>query len=171
LITTRNPQANSMVERAHQTIHNMIATKNIVSKHDLPGGDWAGILSAVGFAMRATIHTTMRATPMQLVFNRDAIHNVRFEADWKYIKERRQKVIVQNNDRENAKRTPHTYTAGDEVMVEQYQHRKYGEPRFKGPYTVDRVNDNGTLRLRQPTARGGAVYQTWNVRNIHPYKA
>ncbi len=108
---------------------------------------------------------------MQLVFNRDAIHNVRFEADWQYIKERRQKVIVQNNDRENAARVPYTYTVGQQVMIEQYQHRKYGEPRFKGPYTVDTVNDNGTIRVRQDTARGGAVYQTWNIRKLHPYKA
>jgi transposase InsO family protein len=89
LNTTRNPQANSMVERAHQTIHNMITTQNIERKQDLPGRSWAGILSAVAFAMRATIHTTMmRAMPMQLVYNHDAIHNIRFEADWQYIKER-----------------------------------------------------------------------------------
>lgn len=171
LITTRNPQANSMVERAHQTIGSMIATKNVTGKRSLPDGSWAGILSAVAFAMRATLHTTLRATPMQLVFNRDAIHNIRFEADWQYIKERRQKVIVQNNDRENAKRVPHTYSVGDEVMVEQYQHRKFGDPRFKGPFTIHQVFDNGTVRLRQATANGGAVYQTWNIRKIHPYKA
>jgi len=171
LITTRNPQANGMVERAHQTIHNMIATQNIQRRQDLPGGDWKGILSAVGFAMRATIHTTMRATPMQLVYGRDAIHNVRFEADWQYIKERRQKVILQNNKRENATRTPYTYTVGEQVMIEQHQQRKYGTQRFKGPYTVDRVYDNGTIRVRQDTANGGSVYQTWNIRNIHPYKA
>jgi hypothetical protein len=116
--------------------------------------------------MRATIHTTMRAMPTQLVYNRDAIHNIRFEADWQYIKERRQKVIVQNNDRENAARIPHTYSVG-----EQYQHRKYGSPRYKGPYTVDTVNDNGIIRVRHITANGGAVYQLWNIRNIHPYKA
>ena len=87
VITTRNPQANAMVERAHQTIHNLISTQNIQTRDDLVGGDWKGILSAVGFAMRATVHTTTRATPMQLVFHRDAIHNIRFQADWKYIKE------------------------------------------------------------------------------------
>jgi len=51
LITTRNPQANSMVERAHQTVHNLIATQNITSKRDLPKDQWSGILSAVAFAM------------------------------------------------------------------------------------------------------------------------
>jgi hypothetical protein len=171
LIATRNPQANSMVERAHQTIHNLISTQNIKSRQDLPNGTWDGILSAVGFAMRATVHTTMRATPAQLVFNRDAIHNIRFEANWQYIKERRQRLILQNNKKENAKRLPYQYNVGDTVMIEQHQQRKYGEPKYKGPYYVDRVNDNGTVRLRHTTTNGGTVYQTWNVRKIHPYKA
>ena len=171
LITTRNPQANAMVERAHQTIHNLIATQGIKNKTDLANESWDGILSAVRFAMCATVHTTMRATPMQLVFSRDAIHNIRFEANWQYIKERRQRLIQQNNDRENATRVPHNYNIGDTVMIEQYQHRKYGQPKYKGPYTIDRVNDNGTVRLRHATANGGTVYQTWNIRNIHPYKA
>ena len=170
-ITTRNPQANSMVERAHQTIHNLIAVQGIKSRDDLINGSWDGILTAVRFAMNATIHTTLRATPAQLVFNRDAIHNVRFEANWQYIKDRRQRLIQQNNDRENATRIPHQYNVNDTVMIEQYQHRKYGHPKYKGPYTVDRVNDNGTVRLRHATANGGTVYQTWNIRKIHPYKA
>jgi hypothetical protein len=95
-----------MVGRAHQTIANMISTEDVIGKSSLPDGSWVGILSAVAFGMRATLHTTLQATPMQLVFNRDAIHNIRFEADLQYIKERRQKVFVQNNDRENATHTP-----------------------------------------------------------------
>ena len=169
LITTRNPQANAMVERAHQTLGNMLATMRLDQDEDVHDR-WNGVLSAVAFAMRATVHTTTRATPMQLVFGRDAIHNVRFQADWQYIKERRQRLIVQNNERENAKRTPHTYQAGDRVMIQQYQHRKFGQPKFTGPHQIDRVNDNGTVRLRQDTANGGAVFRTWNIRNIHPYK-
>ena len=34
---------------------------------------------------------------MQLVFSRDAILNVQFHADWKYIKDRKQQVINQKN--------------------------------------------------------------------------
>jgi hypothetical protein len=67
-ITTRNPQANAMVERAHQTLHNMIRAHQLKGKRDLPNGTWEGLLSAVGFAMRATTHTTTQATPAQLVF-------------------------------------------------------------------------------------------------------
>jgi hypothetical protein len=170
-ITTRNPQANAMVERAHQTLHNMIRTKQIKSVDDLPEEGWEGILAAVGFAMRSTVHTTTQATPAQLVFNRDAMHNVRFEADWQYIKERKQRLIVQNNKRENAKRIDHTYAVNDKVMVEQDPNRKHGENRYKGPYTVTNVYDNGAVRLRQRTQQGGAVFQTWNIRKVFPYKA
>jgi hypothetical protein len=150
LITTRNPQANAMVEHAHQTLHSVLATKEIGQGVN-PQERWEGIIAAVGFAMGATVRTSMRATPMQLVFGRDAIHNMWFQADWQYIKESRQKLIIQNNDRENARRTPHTYQQGDQVMILQHQHRKYVEPKYKGPYQIDRVNDNGTVCLRPPT--------------------
>jgi transposase InsO family protein len=55
LITTRNPQANSMVERSHQTIKNMIRSQTITCKQDLEDGSWKGVLSAMRFAMRATL--------------------------------------------------------------------------------------------------------------------
>ena len=93
-ITTRNPQANAMVERAHQTLGNMLRTQNFQRMADIDLQDpFSGVLSAVGFAMRATVHTTTRATPSQLVFNRDAIHNINFKADWNYIKNQKQQLI------------------------------------------------------------------------------
>ena len=59
------------------------------------------------FATRATYHTTLQATPAQLVFGRDAILNTQFEANWKYIKERKQKLIEQNNECKNKKQLVH----------------------------------------------------------------
>jgi hypothetical protein len=105
------------------------------------------------------------------VFNHDAIHNVRFEADWQYIKPWKQKLIRQNNQRENAKRKPHTYALGEKVVVTQDPNRKHGSDHYKGPFTVTNVYDNGTVRLRRRTQQGGAVFQTWNIRNVFPYKA
>ena len=171
-ITTRNPQANAMVERCHKTLHGMIAAHQIRDKNSLPDKDaWKGMLAATAFAMRATVHTTSRATPMQLVFNRDAIHNVYFEADWQYIKERKQRLIKQNLAKENAKRVPRVYTVGEQVLILQNPNRKHGSDRYKGPYTVTHVHDNGTVRLEQRTNNGGVLSQVWNIRNIFPYKA
>eukprot|EP00957_Ditylum_brightwellii_P206446 15348440-Ditylum_brightwellii.AAC.1 len=42
---------------------------------------WTEILSASRFATRAMVHTTLQATPMQLVFGRDALLNVNHEAN------------------------------------------------------------------------------------------
>jgi hypothetical protein len=77
-ITTRNPQANAMVEHAHQTIHNMICTNNLCSKEDLPIG-WIGVLTAVALGMHATIHTISCASPTQLVLGCNHFLNVNFE--------------------------------------------------------------------------------------------
>ena len=146
----------------------MLRTRDIRGKDDLDKDfRWKGVLSAVRQAVRCIVHTTTRATPTQLVFGRDALLNVSFEADWQYIKERKQHRILQNNKKENAKRNDHTYHPGDEVMVREDPHRKLEGARFSGPYTVTQVNDNGTVQLSKATRRG-AVLQTWNIRNVKP---
>ena len=119
----------------------------------------------------STVHTTLRATPTQLVFGRDAMLNVSFQADWEYIKERKQKMILQNNRRENLTRRDHTYKVGNKVMIKQDPNRKHGTPQNAGPYTVVKVNDNGTVQLRKVADDGGAVTTPWNIRNIFPCKA
>ena len=65
-ITTRNPQSNAIIERIRQTIGNIIPTFDVsnIANND----PWSGILSATIFAVRATYHTTLQASPMQLVF-------------------------------------------------------------------------------------------------------
>jgi hypothetical protein len=102
-ITTRNPQANAILERIHATIGNIIRTHQVLETELDEDDPWSGILAAAMYATRATIHTTLEATPMQLVFGRDAVLNTKFEADWKYIRDRKQKLIEQNNKQENAK--------------------------------------------------------------------
>ena len=88
-----------------------------------------------------------------------------------YIKERKQKLILQNNKRENATRVSHEYKIDDQVMVRQDFSRKHGHDHFKGPHTVSQVYDNGTVKLSRATPDGGAVYETWNIRNLDPCMA
>jgi transposase InsO family protein len=57
-ITTRNPQANAIIERVHQTIGNSIRTFDI--QHMGEKYPWSGILAATMFAVRTTYHTTHR---------------------------------------------------------------------------------------------------------------
>jgi transposase InsO family protein len=84
-ITKRNPQANAIIERVHQTIGNIIRTFQVQDNYLDEDDPWEGILAATMFAIRATYHTTLQATLSQLVFGRDAILNVQFEANWNLI--------------------------------------------------------------------------------------
>ena len=168
-ITKRNPQANSMVERCHQTIGNIIRTFTDHFGELDEERPWQGIIAAAKFACHATIHTTLNASPTQLVFGRDAILNTRYEADWNVIRERKQKRINYNNQKENAKRIQHTYQVNDKILVRDKApgevDNKYGTPEWEGPYTVVRHNkDTGTVY-----ARLGAITQPFNIRKIKPY--
>ena len=93
----QNIQANGILERIHQTIGNTIRTFCIHEMELDEDDPWAGILGAVMFSTRTTIHSTNRATPAQLVFGCDAILNVRHEANWAYIKECKDKISLKNN--------------------------------------------------------------------------
>jgi len=114
--TTRNPQANSIIERIHQTLGIIIRTFEGHESDLTQNSPWDGILSAAMFALRATYHTTLQATPCQLVFGRDAMLNVKFESDLQIIKQRKHRIIHQNNQKENSKRIPHQYKVGDKVL-------------------------------------------------------
>ena len=81
-ITARNPQANSIIERAHQTIGQMLRTFRVQDTENLVN-PLDGILAAVSFALRATVHTTTQYTPTQMVFGRDHVLNLKQEIDWK----------------------------------------------------------------------------------------
>ena len=171
VVTPRDPAANSMVERVHQAMHQLIRTLDIKGKTDCDQLDFGWVLmSAMCEAARSTVHATQRATPVQSVFGRDAILNVAFEADWQCIKERKLHRIVQNNKKENATRIPHQCAVGDRAMMKQDPSRKHGSDRHSGPLAVCQINDNGTLK-RSRTAPGEVVHETWNIGNLNPCMA
>jgi len=99
----------------------------------LPLFQTEGGLAAHGKALNSTVHNAARATPTQLVFGRDAMLNASFQADWQFIKERKQRLIIQNNKRENTKRTPHANNVGDMVVVKAGAKRKHGSSPCLGP--------------------------------------
>ena len=84
MITMHNPQANSIVERVHKTVHNNLHSQQQMHEEqdfDVLHEKFAGILSAITKAVNSTVHTTLNATPTQLVFGRDAVLPVTFQAD------------------------------------------------------------------------------------------
>ena len=169
-VTTRNPQANAVIERAHQTLGNIIRTFEMYKDYDIlqdhPEDPWSGVLSATMFAMRATFHTTTQATPSQLVFGRDAILNTKFKADWNFIRSRKQQIIDYNNRRENSKRLAHSYKVGDKVLLERNKKTKYGEPEYDGPFTIVTARPHAAyVRVDK-----GNYINTINIRHLHPFR-
>ena len=53
-------------------------------------------------------------------------------------------------------------------MVKQDPSRKLEGARWSGPYTVNQVFDSGTAQLSKVAHNGGAVSQTWNIRQVKP---
>ena len=63
-ITSRNPQANSIIERVHQTLGNILHTFHM---HDAildKDNPWDRIIAAIIFAIKATIHIITQKYPL-----------------------------------------------------------------------------------------------------------
>ena len=161
--TIKNPAAN-MVERVHQTLGNLLRVYEL-EEYEFPRGDpWSNILASASWAIRSTFHTTLGATPGQLVFGRDMLFDLSFKANWQDIKERKRNRIEDSNQRENSKRIRHTYNVGDLVSKDRNQLQpKLHRPR-DGPYTVEKVYSNGTLKIRK-----GITFEKVSIRRLNPY--
>ena len=114
-ITARNPQSNAIIEQIHQTIGNVIRTFD-VSKI-VNNDPWSGILAATMFSVRVNYHATLQASPMQILFGRYAILNIKHVAKWEHIWQRKQLRINHNNKRENMHRNNQQYKVGDKILV------------------------------------------------------
>ena len=159
--TIQNPQANSILERIHQVIGNMIRTSNLTESL------WVDLLPAVAFAIRGTFHTTLKATPCQLVFGRDLILDASFTANWSAILAHKLRQAQIDNARENQYRIDHSYAVGDLVLIQLHKRTlpKLARPT-EGPYRVIKVHLNGTVVIQR-----GAYAETINIRRLIPFLA
>ena len=126
---------------------------------------WDEHLAATAFAIRSTVHTTLGASPAQLVYGRDMILPVQYKADWATITLKKQKRIDESNRRENSKRISIQYKEGDLVLLNKPEILpKLALPRA-GPYLIEEVHDNGTVTI----AKSMAVTDRVNIRRLQPY--
>jgi len=61
------------------------------------------------------------------------------------------------------KRIPHNYNIGDKVSLRGGTENKY-ERWYECPYTIQKVDDNGTVRLKVKN-----VEDTYNIQRLTPY--
>ena len=162
--TIKNPQANAPVERIHQVVRNMLLTRDLNNQVFDYIDPWGENLSSIAWAIRASFHSTLNATPAQLVFGRDIIFNIASIVDWRNITARKQKQIERDNVRENSRRIDFNYQVGQQVFVKNTDiARKLDNPKY-GPYEITDVFTNGTVRIQK-----GSVNERINIRRIEPF--
>jgi hypothetical protein len=159
-----NPQSNGIIEQIHLVIGNMLRTFED-NNRDLPSiMPFPSFISAASWAICSTYHTTLQATPGQLVFGRDMLLSIPFRADWAQIKIRKQGLINKGVLRENASRIQHKYNVGDKVLLNKPGIlRKSTQPRT-GPHTVTRIYQNSTVQIKR-----GAITERVTLRHVMPY--
>ena len=162
--TIKNPQANSPVERIHKVVMNMFTTKNLKGQIFDYVDPWGEILSSIAWAIRASHHSTLGATPAQLVFGRDMIFNMKALINWKAISLKKQMSTDKSNLRENSKRIDYDYTVGQQVyIVRDKPYRKLEGPKL-GPFEITEVFTNGNVRIQR-----GSVNERINIRRLEPH--
>jgi hypothetical protein len=126
---------------------------------------WCPFLSSAAYTIRSIFHTTLKATPEQLVFGRDMVLPITFMADWGGVEQQRQKEMARNNRRENASRITHDYKVGYKVLLKNPdKHFRKLETPSTGPHTVIAIYTNGTLHIQKGNVNGRV-----NIRRLFPY--
>ena len=115
--TPYNPQANGTIERVHQVLNNCLRTFELEEQELSERDPWGPFLAAAAFAIRSTLHTTLKARTAQLVFQRDMRLPIQFTADSARISAQKQAETDRNHTNANKSRVAHEYAVGDKVLL------------------------------------------------------
>ena len=113
----KNSQSNAILEQIHQVVGSMLKTKDLVNIKFNELDMWNPILASVAYAIRCSNHSTLNATPGQLIFGRDMLLDLKFDPNYKQMWAHKQKRISYDNVRENSKRISHDYMVGEYVYI------------------------------------------------------
>ena len=160
----KNPQANAILERIHQVVGSMLKTKDLVNVVFDVVDPWSDILASIAFAVRCSHHSTLNATPGQLVFGRDMLLDIAYVPNYQNTWQRKQKRINYDNIRENSKRVSHDYQVGEQAYILRDGNYRKLEGDKLGPYPITAVFTNGTVRIQK-----GIVNERINIRRLTPH--
>ena len=168
--TVKNPQANSIVERMHQSISTMIAIslrENSPQKFEEVSNLIHRKCMAAQYTIRATVHSSLKYTPGELGFHRDMLHPFSSKIDWKQIIEGKQVTVNKENLKENSTRRDFDYKVEDKILIlNKNQFKGKLEPTVlnEGPWVIKQVHTNGTVSI----LRNNYVEKI-NIHRLRPY--
>ena len=164
--TSYNPQGNSICERMHQTVGNVLRTliHGETINGDNPDEIIDNMLATVTHTLRtATSRSLNFNSPGELVFRRHMFMNLPLETDLEALQQKRQLRVEKNLSRANQKRVHYDYKTGQMVYVKIIDPAKLDE-RAEGPYKIEQVHANGTITIR----RNQHIKERINIRRVFP---
>ena len=169
-VTSRNPQGNSIVERIHQAVGNVL---RIVVKDENPRSPAEGrrviektLATAMHACRCATNGTIGNLSAGALAFHRDMFMDIPLIADILTLQKHRQGLVDKRLLKANASRVSHDFRVGEQVLKKKFLNLSDKlAPAFEGPYEITRVHTNGTVTLRiRPN-----VVERINIRRVKPF--
>ena len=112
----RTPTANSICERMHQTVGDIL---RVVSHTNPPQNMndaqqvMDNVLATCMHATRCAVNASMETSPGALVYNRDMLLDIPLVANLELIQERRQQLVDDNLRRQNARRVDYKWKVGN----------------------------------------------------------
>ena len=99
LTSVKKPRANAPVQKLHQVILNILATKDLDNKVFDYIDKWGETLATISLVIRYSYHRTIIATPGQSIFGRDMLFNLTPVVDWRVVTAVKQRQVNINNVR------------------------------------------------------------------------
>lgn len=163
--TSRNPTANAICERMHQTVGNILRT--ILHGETVTAATAEAIVDeALATAMHALRSSISRSldlhSPGEIVFNRHMFLNLPVLADLHALHAKRSEIVLKNLEISNRRRIRHDYVAGERVLLTNVE-SKLGN-RAEGPFLITQVHTNGTVTIQ----RRPFVTERLNIRRLMP---
>ena len=166
--TVKNPQANAICERLHQSISNTCWSKlrayppnNIEQTNDIMDTCFA----TAPYASKVAIHCTLNISPGALVFHRDMILNIPLLADLHQLHTRRQIIIDERLRHANLRRRPMDYQPGDDILILTDNPTTLQDRRI-GPFRITQVHTNVTITIQ----RTPHIVERINICRVEPYR-
>ena len=81
----KKPQKNAIIDRIHQVLGSMIKTKDLANVMFDVDAPWSKIIASIAYTVRLSYHSTLQATPGQVVFGCDMLLYINFQTNYKKI--------------------------------------------------------------------------------------
>jgi hypothetical protein len=165
--TSRNPQSNSVCERMHQTVGNILRT--ILHGETVTATTADGIvdnaLSTAIHVLRSSVSRSLNFhSPGEIAFHRNMFLNVPIIADLQGLHAKREDLVRKNLEFANRRRIRYDYQQGQRVLVKSVKD-KLGS-RTEGPFTILQVHTNGTVTIQ----RRQGISERLNIRRLIPFQ-